>query len=207
VLEHRTPFDAGGEGLCHIDMTFERAGLRVSAIRERGLLLLQTASRAALQGALAEALDLTLPPAQHASLRGEYALLFLTPAEWLLECPAEESEPIQIDLSQRVGSSLAVVTDLSDALASFEVSGAHAPEILMTGCSLDLTPRAFPCGRVARTALADVPAILWNPGNPDRVRCLIDRGFAKHFLLWLEGTMPQGGSFPTTAKDPPGTLL
>lgn len=191
MLEHHTPFDAVREGLCHADIAIERADLGVTPIRDRGLLLLQTASMAALQEALAQALGLILPPAQNASVLGDYALLPLTPAEWLLELPANKTESVQVDLSQRVGSSLAVVTDLTDALASFEVSGAGAPEILMTGCSLDLTPRAFPCGRVARTALADVAAILWNPGNPHRVRCLIDRGFTKHFLIWLEGTMPQ----------------
>jgi sarcosine oxidase, subunit gamma len=191
VLEHHTPFDAVREGLRHGDIAIERADLRVAPIRDRGLLLLQTASMPALQEALRQALDLILPPAQNACVLGDYALLSLTPAEWLLELPADQTESAQTDLSQRVGSSLAVVTDLSDAFASFEVSGARAPEILMTGCSLDLTPRAFPCGRVARTALADVPAILWNPGNPDRVRCLIDRGFTEHFLIWLEGTMPQ----------------
>lgn len=191
MLEHHTPFDAVQESLRHGGIAIERADLRVTPIRDRGLLLLQTASMAALQEVLRRAFDLILPQAQNASVRGDYALLQLTPAEWLLELPADETDSVQIALSQRLGSPLAVVTDLSDALASFEVSGAGAPEILMTGCSLDLTPRAFPCGRVARTALADVPAILWKPGNPDRVRCLIDRGFTKHFLIWLEGTRPQ----------------
>lgn len=191
MLERHTPFDAVREGLRHGDIAIERADLRVTPIRDRGLFLLQTASIPALREALRQALDLILPQAQNASMRGDYALLPLTPAEWLLELPADKTESVQIDLSQRVGSSLAVVTDLSEALASLEVSGAGAREILMTGCSLDLTPRAFSCGRVACTALADVPAILWNPGNPDRVRCLIDRGFIRHFLIWLEGTMPQ----------------
>lgn len=187
MLEHRTPFDSLREGLDQYGLAIERVGLHVSPVRDRGLLLLQTASVGALQDALDQALGLTLPPTQNATARGDHALLWLTPMEWLLELQVANTCAVDSDLSQRLPSSLAVVTDVSDALVSFELSGTRAPEILMTGCSLDLRPHAFPAGRVARTALADVPAILWNPGKPDRVRCFIDRCFAPHFLLWLEG--------------------
>lgn len=73
----------------------------------------------------------------------------------------------------------------------FASGGRIDPERLMTGCSLNLKPNAFPSGRVARTALADISAILWNPGNPDRFRCVVDRGFTAHFLKWLEGASPR----------------
>jgi sarcosine oxidase subunit gamma len=180
-------FDSMGEGLGQSGLAIEHGGLGITPVRDRGLLLLQAASAHALRDALDQALDLTLPTAQNASVRGDYALLWLSPAEWLLELHVNETRAVESELSRRLTSSLAVVTDIGDALVSFELSGAGVLEILMTGCGLDLRPHAFPPGRVARTALADVPAILWNPGKPDRLRCLIDRGFAGHFLLWLEG--------------------
>ncbi|MFZ0552880.1 MAG: sarcosine oxidase subunit gamma family protein [Steroidobacteraceae bacterium] len=187
MLEHHLPFDSVREGLGQSGLAIEHVDLRVTPVRDRGLLLLQAASVHALQDALDETIDLTLPKVQNTSVRGDYALLWLAPAEWLLELQVNETGAVESELSRRLSSSLAVVTDISDALVSFELSGAGVPEILMTGCSLDLRSPAFPPGRVARTALADVPAILWNPGKPDRLRCLIDRGFASHFLLWLEG--------------------
>lgn len=190
MLEHRTAFDSVQEGLGQSGLAIERADLRVTPVRDHGLLLLQTASAPALQEALDQEMGLTLPPAQGAAVIGNYALLWLTPAEWLLEHPAGETDRIEAALALRLAASLTVVTDLSDALGPLEISGAAATAILMTGCSLDLRPRAFPSGRVARTALADVPTILWNPGNPDRFRCLIDRSFADHFLLWLKGATP-----------------
>jgi sarcosine oxidase subunit gamma len=189
MLEHHTPFDSLREDLGQHGLAIELVGLHVSPVRNRGLILLQTASVAALQDALDQALDLTLPPTQNATVRGDHALLWLTPMEWLLELQVANTCAVATDLSRRLPSSVAVVTDISDALVSFELRGARAPEILMTGCSLDLRPHAFPAGRVARTALADVPAILWNPGKPDRLRCFIDRGFTQHFLIWLEGAI------------------
>jgi heterotetrameric sarcosine oxidase gamma subunit len=191
MLEHRTPLDSVREDQGHSGTAIERLDLHVISIRDKGLLLLQSASVAAFQEALSDVLGLTLPSPQEAAVLNGCALLWLTPAEWLLELPADKTDTVEIALSHRLGSSLAVVTELSDALVELEVSGSGAPETLMTGCSLDMRPFSFRAGRVVRTALAGVPAIVWNPGNPDRFRCLIDRGFAEHFLAWLQGAMPQ----------------
>lgn len=190
MLEHRTPFDSPEGRSGRNALAIERAGIRITSVRDRGLLLLQSASAACMQEALMQAVGLTLPPIQTAAVLGQYALLWLTPAEWLLELPARETDPMDHSLTQRLSSSLSVVTDLSDALVSIDFGGAGAAALLMTGCSLDLRPHSFPSGRVARTALADVPAILWNRCNTDGLRCLVDRAFAPHLTRWLEGATP-----------------
>ena len=187
MLEHRTAFDSSQYQSGPI---FQSPDLQIFAVHEKGLLLLQSAHRAALQEVVSEVLHLALSGAQRAEVGGDCALLWLAPTEWLLELPKDRSDPIGIALTQRIGS-LGVVTDMSDGFALFEVSGSRTPDMLMTGCSLDLALPAFPAGRVVRTKLAEVPAILWNPGNPDRIRCFIDRGFAEHLLTWLNGaTVP-----------------
>lgn len=190
MLEHRTPFDPSREGKDPGSAAIARE-LIVTPVRDKGLLLLQSASLPALQAALEQEIGLTPPPAQQASLRGPYALLWLTPAQWLLELPAGECASIGAAVSGRLGSTLAAITDFSDALVALEVGGAGLADVLMSGCSLDLRPEAFPPGRVARTALADVPAILWNPGGPDRIRCLIERGLETHLFAWLKGAATQ----------------
>jgi sarcosine oxidase, subunit gamma len=190
MLEHRTPFDSVREGQAQRRPAIERLDFHIAPAHGKGLLLLQSACLSPLQEALAEVLGLTLPVAQQAQVLADYALLWLAPAEWLLELPGDETDPVEIALTRRLDPSLTVITDFSDALLSFEVSGSGAPETLMTGCSLDMRSHAFPARRVVRTALAGVPAILWNPGNPDRFRCLLDRGFAEHVLTWLEGATP-----------------
>lgn len=187
--EHRTPLDSEDQG--QSGTAIELLDLHVISIPDKGLLLLQSASVAAFQEALSDVLGLTLPSPQEAAVFDGCSLLWLTPAEWLLELPAAKTETVRIALSHRLRSPLAVVTDLSDALVEWEVSGSGAPATLMSGCSLDMRPFSFRAGSVVRTALAGVPAILWNPGNPDRFRCLIDRGFAEHFLAWLQGATPQ----------------
>lgn len=189
MLEHRSPLDDRHLDDRHLSGTAtEGINLTVNLLRDKGLLLLQSASMPTLQEALSQVLGLSLPATQEAVVQQDCTLLWLAPAEWLLQIPANKTDSIQLDLTERLGSSLTVVCDFSDALVLFEVSGPDALEIFMTGCSLDLRPDAFPAGRVVRTVLVDIPAILWNPGNPDRFRCLIDRAFMEHFLAWLEGT-------------------
>lgn len=183
MLEHQEPFDAlGNERLgCYLA---DQPGLRMT-ISYAGFLLLQSRREAALQEALTEETGLQLPAPQEFCTRGNYALLWLTPAEWLLELPAVESLTLRNALARRLTSSLSVVNDLSDAFACCQVNGRRAAEVLMGGCSLDLRSEVFHPGRVARTVLADVPAILWKTGEPNRFRCLFDRSFAAHIRHWL----------------------
>lgn len=150
-----------------------------------GFLLLQSASESSLRDALVGEIALDLPAPGGARVRGDYTLLWLAPGEWLLEHPVNETHSLQSALTRRLATSLAVVTDMSDAFACFEVRGARAAETLMRGCSLDLRTHAFPADRVARTALADIPAVVWGPGEPHRFRCLVDRSFAAHLRDWL----------------------
>lgn len=182
MLEHQLPFESLREspGSYLVD----EPGLRVTA-SGAGLLLLQSASECTLQQALTNEIQVGLPRPQEIVFRGNYTLLWLTPAEWLLELPVEKTHSLQVALAGRLATSLAVVTDMRDAFACCDVSGARAAEVLMNGCSLDLSTHAFLASRVARTALADVPAIIWTPAEPQSFRCLVDRSYARHLQDWL----------------------
>jgi len=183
MLEHHSPFDL----LRNAQTEFVVNGRDVGGVpvSGTGLLLLQCASELALQEALTSEIELPLPGPQQASNARGCALLWLCPAEWLLELSASAIDSVQRAITRRLATSLAAVTDMTDAFACYEVSGSRSAETLMCGCSLDLRTHAFPAGRVARTMLADVPAIIWNPGNPDRFRCLVDRSFAIHLWTWI----------------------
>jgi heterotetrameric sarcosine oxidase gamma subunit len=75
---------------------------------------------------------------------------------------------------------------MSDALAVCEVSGTRSADILMSGCTLDLRADGFLAGRSTRTGLADISAIVWNPGGEShRFRCIVDRSHARHLRDWL----------------------
>lgn len=184
MLEHRAPLDQCSQA---VDTgPIDRPDLHVAPVADRGLLLLQGDPRDALFcDVIFRQIDIRVPGPRATSTRGDYALLWVTPREWLLELPADEAAASHEALASRLAPVLAAVSDVSDAYASFEVTGERAVEALMTGCSVDLHLHAFGAGSVACTTVADVPAIVWRPENLRLLRCLVDRSFAAHFWNWL----------------------
>lgn len=184
MLEHRAPLHHPARaGRAE---SIVRPGLQVIRVEDRGLLLVQgDATHVQFQDVLRDMLGMALPGAQTATVADDRALLWMTPKEWLLILPGTRVGTVQARLMARFESMLATVTDVSDGLACFDVSGSRASEVLMTGCSLDLRPEAFAAGRAARTAFADVATIFWKPDDAPRLRCLVDRSFAEHFWCWL----------------------
>ena len=182
MLEHQQPLDSQPEarGSDSADVP----GFRMT-LAEPGLLLLQSPSESTLQDALDGEISLSLPGPGDTRARGEYTLLWLTPAEWFLECPVAEIDSLQTALTRRLATSLAIVTDMTEAFACFELSGARTEDVLMSGCSLDLRADNFPAGRVAGTSLAAVPAIIRKTAEPHGFRCLVDRSYARHIRDWL----------------------
>jgi sarcosine oxidase subunit gamma len=184
MLEHQQPFDSllQGDGTDFASTP----GIRMAWLSGWEFLLLQSRSEAALQDALMSQMGLRLPTPRTTSSRDDCALLWLTPTEWLLASRTGEIEALRAALAPLLASCLAVATDMSDALAVCEVSGARCAEVLMSGCTLDLRADAFGAGRSARTGLADIPAVLWNPGEESqRIRCIVDRSHAAHLHEWL----------------------
>jgi heterotetrameric sarcosine oxidase gamma subunit len=184
MLDHRAPLEQCSR--VHDQDAIDRPDLRVVPVRGRGLLLLQgEPGEGPLQDALLGQVDLQLPAPQTARTQGAYALLWMAPKEWLLELPADDTFTLQAALASQLVPALAAVTNISDSLASFDVSGERAAEVLMTSCGIDLRPQAFAASRVVRTVMADMPAIIWKAANLHPFRCLVDRSFAAHFWNWL----------------------
>lgn len=185
MLEHQPPLESRSEA--HESLLAGERRFRLQLV-ESGLLLLQSPSEPVLQEAVTSALALQLPAPGETRTHGDYALLWLTPAEWLLECRLKDTDSLHCALTRRLARSLAVVTDMTDAFACFELNAARTDEVLMSGCNLDLTAAIFRAGRVARTSLAGIPAIIRKTEEPHGFRCLVDRSYASHIRDWLRVT-------------------
>ena len=158
---------------------------RIASIHDKGYLLLQgEPGDGTFQQAVIQSFGCAPPPPRRAATQGNAAILWLTPREWLVELPVAEAEPAQQALTARLIGTLAAVTDISDSFAVFDLSEPGAADALSCGCSLDLSPRAFSPGSVARCGVAQVPAVLWK-ADSQRFRCLVDRSFSLYFRDWL----------------------
>ena len=90
--------------------------------------------------------------------------------------------------AETVGDALgpaAYVTDQSDSWAMLRIAGAGARAALERICMLDLDAAAFPEGRVARTVMEHLAAIILRDG-PDSFLLMSPRSSARSFLHAVE---------------------
>ena len=101
------------------------------------------------------------PKAGQVQIDGDEGLAWMSPDEALLLCAYAQVPDRRATLQSALGQTHALVVNVSDARASFRVSGPHAREVLAKLCPVDLSPGAFTQGMFRRTRLAQVPAALW----------------------------------------------
>jgi heterotetrameric sarcosine oxidase gamma subunit len=184
VLRRTTPLEQSAD-VGHAE-SLATGTLSLSLVRDHAWLLLQgDPDDSSLRTALLRCVGLLLPQQNRALTVGARSILWLAPREWLLEVPGREEAGLEAALTGDFAQTANGLTVLSDALAGFDISGIDAPDLLSTGCSLDLDQGAFDTGSVSRTLLADVPVILWRRSANQGFRCLVDRALSHHLWSWL----------------------
>ncbi len=143
-------------------------GLHLALLRGGG-----PAFRQAVAGVLGAA-----PPETPNSVADE-RLFWLGPDEWLAVTEEDVCPALEAALA---GAHIAIV-DVSEARALFELSGPGAPDVLASGCRLDLE-RLRP-GGCAQTMLARAQVLL-EPRAGGAWRIFVGRSFSAYLRAWLE---------------------
>ena len=112
-------------------------------------------------------------------------VLWLGPDEWLIVGEAGVQQRIITQLNDALGSLRSSVIDVSDACTIFEISGTRSRELLATGCSLDLHPRAFQPGTCAQTNLARANVIIQLLDRKPTWLLYVRISFANYLASWL----------------------
>lgn len=74
--------------------------------------------------------------------------------------------------------------EVSAQRTTLRLRGAHARDVLETGCAIDLHPREFPAGSATQTTVGGVGVIL--VAEADGYRLIVRASFAAHLAAWLE---------------------
>ena len=114
---------------------------------------------AALRRALQAEFGLDLPKPGRSAVSGALKVLSSGPGDWLVLDKHGRPGSLAVSLKHALGESASVV-DLSSAFGVLRLSGAKARTALMKLCRIDLHPRVFGPGRVARTVMAQIPVLL-----------------------------------------------
>lgn len=130
--------------------------------------------------------------------------LWLGPDEWLIACPAGTETALFDELRAALDGVHAALVDLTDAQTIIRVSGPRAGDLIAKGCTLDLHPRVFAAGHVARSTLAHIQiTLLQTAGDGEAGGPAFDlyvgRSFAQHLWRWLEDAAREylGGGVPS----------
>jgi sarcosine oxidase subunit gamma len=131
-------------------------------------------------------------PSPGAAAGARAALLGLAPGTWLAVAPPEPPGALAARLAAAIGSA-ALVADQSAGLAGLRLAGTRARAALAKGCRVDLHPREFGPGRVARTPIAQTPAILRRRDDPPSFDLFVPSTLARSFAEFLLASAAEFG--------------
>ena len=143
--------------------------------------------------AIAEAAGLAIPGQTRIVTDGSRSLGWMSPDELLLILPAAELADAIAALTDAVASEHALVVDVSDARAVFDVTGSHAGDVIAKLMPVDLDD--LPADGLWRSRAAQTAAALWR--IPGGFRLIGFRSTADYLRLILENAaIPGSGLAP-----------
>lgn len=120
-----------------------------------------------------------MPGPGQAVIADDSGVAWMSPDEVLILCAYNDVALELAALQKNLGASHALAVNVSDARASFRITGPHARDVLAKLCPVDLSPDAFGPGQFRRTRMAQVPAALWQ-ATPDTFQIICFRSQAQY---------------------------
>jgi sarcosine oxidase, subunit gamma len=138
--------------------------------------------------AIAAALASTTIPAAveicRASIKSDWAALWLGPDEQLLIGPEQQGPALVSELEAKLGGVDHAVVDVGHRQGAIELTGAKAAPLLNSGCPLDLRLEKFPVGTCTRTVLAKTEIVLWRRA-PQYFHLEVWRSFGPYLAMFF----------------------
>ena len=161
-----------------------REGLGVASIVAR------RSAETALSALVWERYGLDLPIVPRAAHSASHTVVWAGPGQWLLIAERKEGFSAL--------SSLAAVSEQSDARAALRLSGPNVRDMLGKGCMIDLHPAAFPAAAAAMTSITHMGVHLWRVDEPPRDEdaafdILVARSMAASFWSWTKASAAEYG--------------
>ncbi len=133
-----------------------------------------------------------MPKPREIVFKGDQGAAWMSPDEVLLICAHSDALSTIRALNKALKGTHFLAANVSDARAVFEVSGAHAREVLAKLAPVDFAQGAFEQGMFRRSRLAQVPAAFWMH-DEDRFRIVCFRSVAE-YMFDLLSVAAQAGS-------------
>jgi sarcosine oxidase subunit gamma len=154
-------------------------------LNERRVALVEVSARrgraADLSATLRAALGVALPEPGRASTHDDVAALWIAPETTLVVGPLTRLQAVQT----AIAPAIAAVVDQSGGYVVLRLAGPQAAAALAKGCRVDLDARAFGADCVARTIIAQMPAIVHRIAADPAFDLFVPMTFARSFAEFL----------------------
>ena len=135
------------------------------------------------------------PAANKFTTAGERHAVWLGPDEFMIICEAGKDEELTSAINASFGSQHAAVTNVTDALAAFDIKGPAVRQLLAKGCALDLHQNSFASGDAAQTLLSHASVTIMALAN-DEFIVICRTSFASYLHDWiLDAALEYGVKF------------
>ena len=118
-----------------------------------------------------------------------FAVAWMSPDELLILCPYGDVDAHVAALNKALGTSHALVVNVSDARAMFEIKGALAREVIAKIAPVDMA--TFTIGEIRRTRVAQVAAAFWM-SDDETVNLVCFRSVGQYVFDLLKASSHKG---------------
>ncbi|MEO0359028.1 MAG: sarcosine oxidase subunit gamma family protein [Pseudomonadota bacterium] len=135
--------------------------------------------------------SMTIPAKTTAVMDGDSGLGWMSPDELIVLCPDHERSDTVAGLTKNLAALHALVTDVSDARAVFELKGDGVREVLAKLTPVDTHPDALPLNAMRRTRFGQVAGAFWFQ-NATTVRIVCFRSVGDYMDMMLRQSAQKG---------------
>ncbi len=121
--------------------------------------------------------------------------MWLAPDEWYLRTASGAGRETAVALERALAGRHVAINEVGSGLATLELAGSHARDVLEKGCTLDLHPRMFCPGQCAQTLLAKATVLL-RPSAAQAYEIVVRRSLADYMFAWIADAAEEFGMSP-----------
>ena len=168
--------------------------VQVEELAGQGMITLRgDLTDSAIVQAVKDVFGVTLPGTRETAFDGAQGALWMSPDEALLLCPYEEARTRADELAGKLAEAHALVVNVSDARAVFQLKGTMLREVIAKLAPVDMAPGSFEPGMVRRTRMAQVAAAFWmDDASTARIVCF--RSVAAYMFALLKTSADEAGA-------------
>ncbi len=141
--------------------------------------------------AIASILGVPLPPALTHHENGELSIRWISPDEWLVILPDEQTFALEARLREALTGHFSIV-NVSGAQTLLTLSGSDARSVLQKSTGYDVHPSNFAIGKSVTTTFAKTQCVLCRH-DEDSWQIVVRRSFADYLWLWLQDASAEFG--------------